>query len=1334
MTVGLGLADTDWQSRNPFPGLRPFLAGETHLFFGRDEPTDELIGQLGESSFLAVVGVSGSGKSSLVKCGVLPALYGGFLADAGSNWRVAMFRPGNDPIGNLAAALADPDVLGSAAASGGNADMGATIMETVLRRGSLGLADAVRQARLGPRENLLVVADQFEELFRFKQSMQAERPDDEAAAFVKLLVEAARTELPVYVMITMRSDFLGDCAQFRDLPEAINEGLYLIPRMTRDQQREAIEGPVAMAGAQIAPRLVQRLLNDVGDNPDQLPILQHALMRTWDRWASETRHPESIDLSDYETVGRMEGALDQHLDEVLDGVTEGRPARTELRDIAKRMFQTLTEKEEDNRAIRRPATVDEICTVAEAEFADVATIIEEFRAPGRTFLMPPHQDQLTGDTLIDISHESLIRNWTKLRGWVENDAEHARVYRALSEAAESWKTVGHSPYQGPVLQRALDWWETWGGEDAARAWTRPFDERSRRPQGFQHAKEFLMWSERERIKRFRRRVGAGGAGLAALVFWALVSTATARFEARAQLIELAATRPDPLEGSLILAELQNEESFIWRLASRIWRPLGRKRDRADGRGVEVALDLAQQAIPAAAPLRHSSPVRELVFDANGKRVLTLFDDDTAELVDAETGESLQLPSAIDSAQGRIKNLFFVDDSTFAFYDEDSMLRIAGGASFQIPRGRDYSAFSPGGKRFLALYSDPGIVCVWTLDHAARTSGGGSEVGNDRTDCQAAIDGGSAEVEQPPSSVDRQALVSLVFRHESVVMAHFSRDGTRLATRSYAEENGLRGWNLDTGDEIGRASNEAVLDVAISGGSGRPLLATAHFDGVARVRELRGDSAVARCELDHEGPVESISFDRAGTRVLTASEDGLARVWDVGADACPPPADSIRQPRSLHTLAGREGGLAAAYFGPEESEVVALSSTFSTVRRWRVEAGERPRVLQVLRGPPARAVALSGDGRLIATGGARGDVRIYRTAGTKWFTEPADAEAIWHVAVAPDGSRFATAHPDSTVRFWDRDGEPVGTRDTLDGTPTSLAFAPDGRLVAAVGATTVVWEAGGEATDQTLTNRAEVQSFGFDETAGYILAGLVNGWAELWDAAERNVIDSINAGEGRRIEAVARNRSGVTATGDGWGKLRIWTRTGDPAGLDTVFSNVRFLAFSPDGRSLAAVTGDTVRVRSLKGGANEWRTGDLEDWREWKLPGAVGLHFVSDTTLLTATEQGAVQTWHASRGDPLLAFDAGAPPLSASAVAANGSVVATYHFDDEAVRLWPTGYASSRRTAQREWQGLLRYLRERTSACLDSDQRRTGLGEEPGEAQTREGACRTRYQTKLGENR
>ncbi|HEX8189885.1 MAG TPA: ATP-binding protein, partial [Pyrinomonadaceae bacterium] len=295
------------RATNPFPGLRPFESDEYRLFFGREGQSDALLERLERSHFLAVVGTSGSGKSSLVRAGLLPGLRGGMMAGAGAGWRVAVARPGHDPLGNLARALAEDGVLSSAGA-GLRREEREAVVEAMLRGGSLGLVDAAASARLGGHK-LLVVIDQFEELFRFRAA-RAVAADDEASAFVKLLLEAARQrEVPVYVVLTMRSDFLGDCSQFQGLPEAINDGQYLIPRMTRDERRFAIVGPVRVARARMTEPLVNRLLNDVGDNPDQLPILQHALMRTWDEWrrkrpehAAVHAAGERIDVCCYEAI------------------------------------------------------------------------------------------------------------------------------------------------------------------------------------------------------------------------------------------------------------------------------------------------------------------------------------------------------------------------------------------------------------------------------------------------------------------------------------------------------------------------------------------------------------------------------------------------------------------------------------------------------------------------------------------------------------------------------------------------------------------------------------------------------------------------------------------------------------------------------------------------------------------------------------------------------------------------------------------------------------------------------------------------------------------------
>lgn len=438
----------DQNGFNPFPGLRPFSIEESHLFFGREGQSEEVLQLLASKRFVAVIGASGSGKSSLMYCGLVPILYGGFITDAGSNWKIITTRPGNSPLSNLAKALVKSEKEVNPEEEG----LRENLTHSIIQRSSLGLVDAVKQMDIKEEENILLMVDQFEELFRFKKSRSGSSSINESEAFVKLLVEAVRqNDIPIYTILTMRSDFIGECSQFQDLTELINESNYLIPQMTREDFRDAIVGPVAVGGAAIDPYLLQQLLNDVGDNPDQLPILQHALMRTWDYWMKQGDYQRPITVSDYEAIGTMEKALSEHANEAFDELTE------RGKEICESMFKTLTEKGSDNRGIRHPSRVDTIAHIAVAKEDEVIEVIDRFRAAGRSFVTPAAEVAINKDSVVDLSHESLMRIWNNLHVWVDEEAQAVQMYTRLADAAELYQLGKTGLWRPPDLQLALNW-------------------------------------------------------------------------------------------------------------------------------------------------------------------------------------------------------------------------------------------------------------------------------------------------------------------------------------------------------------------------------------------------------------------------------------------------------------------------------------------------------------------------------------------------------------------------------------------------------------------------------------------------------------------------------------------------------------------------------------------------------------------------------------------------------------------------------------------------------------------------------------------------------------
>ncbi len=472
-------------SEQPYPGLRPFQRDETDIFFGRENHADDLVAVLEQTHFLVVLGPSGCGKSSLVRAGLLPALDIGFMASAGAYWSMATLTPGNQPFSRLASQLLKDEIFAESygmAVKGDEFALG--ILEAELRRGPLALHEILDASPLPEGCNLHILVDQFEELFRYHRESSGE----EAAAFVALLLEASKHS-KVFITLTMRADFIGDCALYQGLPEAVNRGSFLTPRLSRAEMTDAISMPVKVFGGQVHPALVNHLLNEAVGQQDQLPLLQHALMRMWT--LDQDQH---LTLEEFEDLGGLSSSLSIHADQVFAELSPGQQK------IAEMMFCRLTEGASGSRDTRRPAKANDIKELTGATLQQLTEIVEVFRKPGRSFLSTGVDEELTDNSVIDISHESLIRQWRRLREWTENEAKRAETYRQLARAANRWKSQKGELYRGRDLQQALSWREKFSP-------TPEWAVRYNKPQNleFKLAMDFLTASENARNKEIENK-------------------------------------------------------------------------------------------------------------------------------------------------------------------------------------------------------------------------------------------------------------------------------------------------------------------------------------------------------------------------------------------------------------------------------------------------------------------------------------------------------------------------------------------------------------------------------------------------------------------------------------------------------------------------------------------------------------------------------------------------------------------------------------------------------------------------------------------------------------
>jgi energy-coupling factor transporter ATP-binding protein EcfA2 len=982
---------------NPFPGLRAFEAEEDYLFFGRERQTDDLLRKLRTTRFLSILGRSGSGKSSLVRSGLIPALWGGGMTAAGSQWRVVIMRPGEDPMASLAKALTERGALFDDVA---DQSLTAAFFETTLRASDRGLLECVRQARLGQTSNVLVLVDQFEELFRYKRSRRIVGRD-EAAAFVKLLLTARQSDVPIYIAITMRSDFIGDCMEFGNLPEVINQGIYLVPRMTRDELKSAITGPVAVGGGTIAPRLVSRLLNDVGDDPDQLPILQHALMRTWDRRLSDPQPGEPLDLRHYEAIGGLQTALSRHAEEAFGELD------TRQQQIAEKLFKALTDKASDSRGVRRPASLMEICGVAGATAGEVASVVETFRKPGRSFLMPPAGVPLQPSSIIDISHESLMRIWERLSTWAEEEARSGQLYLNAARAAQRHEEGVAALWRDPELQLALSWRESM---QPTATWASRYDPAFDRAMAFIDASRDERDQElREREERRRQRLRQARRLIMVL---SAASVITLALGAYAFVQERKAH-----EETVRAEDARNRAEIAQKVALRERDRATKEKERAElerGRALTEQQRAQTEKVRAderslfAQTQRRIADTERLKAEANEHEAKT-------QRAVAETAQQ-QAVAEKQAAESERQKAERSEAQTLRL----SHIAAARALALTIPQQKDESQRERSAVLALEAYrlnrdnhgelEDPDLFGAMrsALDRLAPPPVIGGNTASiralalspdGRTAFSGAEDGAIRQIDLEQRKASPLAALAGPVRAIAVAPG-----GNLLAAGTSNGE--IRLWNPRDAAAPARELGDGKSVITALAAS-RDLLAAGALDGSVRLWKLAdAGSAPVTVRAPAAERVMAVAFNGDGTMLAAGLTRGGALVWNAATPSAAPRAACVSL--DVRSLSFSPDGKALAC-GSSRGQIVqeSLGGTTPTVS---LAAAHRSSV---------NSISYDKRGRFLASASSDGTVRLWEAGkrDTQPIVLPGHESWVWGLAFQPSGDRLISGGEDRTVRIW-----------------------------------------------------------------------------------------------------------------------------------------------------------------------------------------------------------------------------------------------------------------------------------------------------------------------------